>query len=89
MDVMDIFKHSAFRNDIKRAAQQCKSKEEFASRLKSSLMYYFWTKSEWEIIMSPWCGGKDVKEIKVDVYWQVINNWYAFLDYTWENRNKL
>ncbi len=31
-------------------------------------MYYFWSKSEWEILIKLWCGGRDEKEEKVDVY---------------------
>ena len=51
-------------------------------------MYYFWSKCEWEVLISPWVGGND-EEIKVDVAWQIMNNWDVFVDYTWNNRKKL
>lgn len=52
-------------------------------------MYYFWSKCEWEVLISPWVGGNDDEEIKVDVAWQIMNNWDVFVDYTWNNRKKL
>ena len=42
-------------------------------------MYYFWSKCEWEVLISPWVGGND-EEIKVDVAWQIMNNWDVFVD---------
>jgi len=53
------------------------------------MMYYYWSKSEWEIIIGPWCGGNNTKEIKVDVYEQVLNNWDIFLEYVWNERKKI
>lgn len=65
-----------------------KTKDEFAEALRRSLMYYFWSKCEWEVLISPWCGSKKDKAIKVDVYWQVMNNWEIFLDYVWYSKHK-
>ena len=45
------------------------------------LKYYFWSKAEWEVIISPWVGGKiEQCEIKIDVYSQVKINWEAFFN---------
>ena len=52
-------------------------------------MYYFWAKCEWEVLIKPWVGGKGVEDKKVDVCWQIMNNWDAFVDYVWNNRKKL
>lgn len=52
-------------------------------------MYYYWAKCEWEVIISPWIAQHNDNEIKVDVYWQVMNNWDIFLDYVWNNKKKL
>ena len=51
-------------------------------------MYYFWSKAEWEIILSPWCGGRDTKDIKIDVYDQVMNNWDIFVDYVFNSKKR-
>lgn len=83
IETFNIFNHGGFRGDLKRLYKKYQEKEDFARELKRSLMYYFWGKCEWEIIIEPWCGSDRTKEIKVDVYWQVMNNWDRFLDYVW------
>ena len=83
----NIFKHGRFNNDVQKNLKEIKDKDEFANALKSDLMYYFWSKSEYEIIISPWCGGNGTEDIKVDIYRQVMNNWDIFLDYVWNSRN--
>lgn len=82
----NIFKHSSFYKDVEEYLKRYKDKEEFAERLKRSLMYYFWSKSEYEVIISPWCGGRNTEDIKIDVYNQVMNNWDVFLDYVWNSK---
>lgn len=43
---------------------------------------------EWEVVIGPWCGDRGTKEIKVDVYMQVMNNWDIFVDYVWNEGKK-
>ena len=81
--------HGGIRADIVKATKHCKTKEEFADKLRSSLMYYYWSKCEWEIIVGPWCGGRDTKEIKIDVFDQVMYNWEHFLEYVWNERKRI
>lgn len=82
----NIFNHGDFNQDVEKYLKKYKDKEEFADKLKSSLMYYFWSKAEWEVIISPWCGGRNTKDIKIDVYDQVMNNWDIFVDYVWKSK---
>ena len=82
----NIFRHAGLVNDIERYFKKYKDKEEFAKNLRHSLMYYFWSKSEWEILIYPWCGGLNTKEIKIDVYDQVMNNWDIFVDYVYYSK---
>ena len=82
----NIFNHCGFVKDIEKYFKKYKNKDEFAEKLKSSLMYYFWSKAEWEVLISPWCGGRNTKEIKIDVYDQVMNNWDVFVDYVWNSK---
>lgn len=65
------------------------SKDEFAKNLRSELMYYFWSKCEWEVVISPWISSRKNEDMKADVCWQVMNNWDVFLDYVWNNKRKL
>ena len=85
----NVFDHGGIRKDIAKAVKQRKNKEEFAEILRSSLMYYYWSKAEWEVIISPWCGGFNTKDIKVDVFEQVMLNWDLFLEYTWNERKNI
>lgn len=83
--------HGSFVEYIKKHKKKYKdNKEEFANKLRSELMYYFWSKSEWEviitkkdgrIIMTPWCGRKEDIELDVtdneDFDWISFYNWMA------------
>ena len=51
--------------------------------------YCFWSKCEWEVQISPWISSRENEETKIDVCWQVMNNWDVFLDYVWNNKRKL
>ena len=85
--LLNIFKHGRFNKDVQEHLKRCKDKDEFAENLRKELMYNFWCKSEYEVLISPWCFGRDTEEIKVDIYTQVMNNWNVFLDYVWGNKN--
>lgn len=76
--VFNIFSHGGFRTDIQKAAKNCKSKEEFADKIRDSLIYYFRSKCEWEITISPWVGGSKTKNFKLDVFGQIMCNWEVF-----------
>ena len=86
----NIFNHYGFLSDI--GKNKHLSKEEFIDKLKSSLMYYFWSKCEWEVILSDWPPSpkeRGFKQEKVDVYRQVRLNWNVFTEYVWEHRNEI
>ncbi len=89
MRVYNVFDHGGFRDDVAKYIKQRKSREEFSELVRKSLLYYFWSKCEWEILIKPWCGSRDQKEEKVDVYWQVMNNWERFIDYIWSNKKSI
>lgn len=50
----NVFDHGGFRNDVEKHLKKYKDKDEFAEKLKSSLMYYFWSKCEWEVVITSW-----------------------------------
>lgn len=85
----NIFDHGGFRKDICEITKRCKEKDEFAEEVRKSLMYYFWCKCEYEVLISPWPYNPERdKMTKVDVYWQIRNNWDAFIAYVWEHRKE-
>ena len=86
IETFNVFDHGGFRDDVISYLKKCETREEFAENLRRSLFYYFWCKSEWEVVVSPLIGGRDAKDLKIDVYWQVMNNWDIFVDYVWRHK---
>ena len=82
---LNIFDHWRFAEDVQKSLKKFKDKDEFAAKLRSDLIYYFWCKSEYEIVISPWCGSSG-EYIKIDIFDQVMNNWEVFLDYVWNSK---
>jgi hypothetical protein len=89
--VYNLFDHGGFWSCCCKALKKYgDSKEDFLNEIKDSLIYCFWSRSEWEVIISEWPPrdhGKPV-EIKIDVSDQVINNWHIFSEYVWNNRKE-
>lgn len=79
LKTLNIFNHRGFKNAIEEIFKKYYSIEEFKKAVKSELMYYFWSKAEWEIIISDWFG-KQVEK-KIDVYDQVMLNWDRFIEW--------
>lgn len=59
-----------------------KTKEDLNEILKSDAHYYFWSKCEYEMLITSWPSSKNIE--KVDVYQQLELNWPIFLDFFWE-----
>lgn len=79
----NIFDHWKFNEDVQEDLRKYTSREEFAKRLRSNLFYYFCSKCEYEVLVSPWIGDKEKGTIKIDIYDQVMMNWEIFLSYVW------
>lgn len=105
IEVKNLFNISiTFKEDFEALKEQTlngdvATKEEFADKLKSILMYTFWCRREYETAVSDLCwtyiGATDEDKLreydryektvtKVDVYSQVMANWDAFVDYVWK-----
>ena len=55
----NIFNHWAFYGSCIKANKQHKEdKEGFAEEVRQNLMYYFWSKCEWEIVLQHWPSGE-------------------------------
>ena len=85
----NIFNHYGFCQDLKDIIKKIKNKDKFSEKIKRSTMYYFWSKCEYEILITTWIGRKDFKDEKVDVYDQLQLNWDAFINYIWDNKKSL
>lgn len=84
----NIFDHCSFAVAVVRILSTVHSKEEFAKEIRKELQYYFWSKCEYEIIISPWPPRGKPRE-KIDVYEQIVMNWDIFVDYIWNKKDLL
>lgn len=86
----NIFDHARFLDDTKKNSRKnIHDPEAFKEQLRSDLLYYFWSKCEWEILISPWIRADSTKPLKVDAYEQVMLNWDAFFKYVWDHGAEL
>ncbi len=85
----NIFNHGGFRREFCKIVQKHEGKDLFAEELWHCLMYYFWSKCEYEVLIYPWpCSFERDRPRKVDIFGQITCNWTAFVDYVWEHRNE-
>ena len=100
IETYNVFRHYYFVRDLAETLlkiekmdtlSEGKRKEVFTEEAKRWVMYYFWAKCEWEVIISHWppCDNDRFKDKKVDVYDQITQNWDRFIDYIWANRKEL
>lgn len=90
----NIFRHGGFYEDCQRAYKKyghgkTEDREAFLEQVRRGMMFCYWSKCEWEVIINHWPPHSDEEAIKVDVYDQVTMNWDRFADYIWENRKEL
>ena len=74
----ELFYYNIFNNiyvdeELKNIEIDRPSHGEFVRRLASIFMYSFWSKCEYEMIITPWVGGDNVEE-KIDVWDQIYPN---------------
>jgi|GEM_PF-3793135 len=68
-----------FVKSLRDIAMECKTREEFEERLERECVYRYWSKYEWEVVISEFSSREDKAETKVDVYGQLRMNWPAFV----------
>lgn len=81
----NIFWHYTLCKQVAKVARRRGiTKEEFAKELRGWLMYCFWAKAEWEIVVTSWPPREGVEK-KIDVWDQLEMNFDRLLDYMWNN----
>ena len=81
-----------FQNCQKNYKKNKDNREEFFEQMRKDLMYSYWSRCEYEVIISDWppvkpeCSQKSCA-IKVDIYDQVMLNWEPFCDYVWTHKD--
>lgn len=88
--IYNVFSHGGFLKDCREAVRKADGdRVVFEEMIQHDLQYYFWSRCEWEIILTAWPPHSDFDGAKVDVYDQVMLNWNPFIDYLWTNRKEL
>ena len=80
--VSNVFNHVQYKEEVEELLHKCTNMEDFSDKLRSITMYFFWSKCEWETVIHPWIGDEKVSK-KIDVSWQLNNNWSQFVEYVW------
>lgn len=81
----NIFNHGTVKNKvIDLLNNKDIDKTEFAEKVKGYLLYHFWGKCEYEVVITPWIGTAN--DVKIDVYQQISMNYPKFIDYLWSFR---
>ena len=80
--IHNVFNHHGVMEDMKKI-KKIKDYDEFCKKLNSTLMYYYWSKCEWEVLISEFVGKKDSEPKKIDVYDQIMLNKDEFFKYVW------
>lgn len=78
----NIFDHNGFAKDIKKLLKADVSKDEFANQLKRFLMYWFWCKSEHEVVITSWPVYIDKEELdRINTEYEEYNNKWGHYPY--------
>ena len=84
IETYNIFDHYYFKEDCDKAWKKYATDfKSFSKEVRSSMMYYFWSKCEWEVVVSHWPQSERFNDKKIDVYEQVMMNWNVFIVYLW------
>lgn len=68
----DVIPYLVDRYDDAKGKEKPKTLDEYKKFVKDWAMYQWWSRTEYEIVLQSWPGGR--KEEKVDIYWQVMMN---------------
>ena len=91
VETHNVFNHWRFIEYSAKAIKKYKDdKKSLEEQIRRELMYYYWSKYEWEVIVAPFTSTpKEEEEKKLDVYEQVMLNWNIFFEYFWEHRKEI
>ena len=84
----DLFPY--FETFLRELKKKKKTKEEFAKEIRSELMYHFWSRAQYELIVEirendriyllPWCGCSDIEAAAIDVTDDKDFDWKGFAE---------
>lgn len=84
------FSYKYWLKEIKSIKKKCNTKEKFYEELRREVMWRYWSKAEWElivtktadgrVILSPWCGCRNEDESAIDVTDDEDFDWVGFAE---------
>lgn len=78
----NIFNHNGFAKEINELLKENTTKDEFAEQLKWSLRYYFWGKSEYEVVITSWVTYIDREELnRINNEYEEYNDKWGYYPY--------
>lgn len=75
--IWNVFNHASFTEEVKSLPKE--NKETFSKELKYIVMYYFWSKSEYEVVVASWppyisrFESNQIKQNELPRYRQAVN----------------
>lgn len=69
--IFNVFHHGSFTPAVKKLLKMDICKEEFAELLRRQVQYYYWSKTEWECVITdtqPHIGRRELDRILDDCY---------------------
>lgn len=52
--IWDMFQHVSFNDDVSKLLKKKLNRDEFAEKLRSAAAYYFWSRCEYEVVVTSW-----------------------------------
>lgn len=84
----DILK-GHYKDFVKNLKKNCANKEEFSKAMDREMMWMFWSRSEYELILEldennhiwlePWVGCREPENVRIDVTDDTSFDWQGFL----------
>ena len=69
--VFNIFDHYSFMESVRKLLKKPMSKEDFSELLRREVLYYYWSKAEWELVIAdtqPHIDSKELNRLITDCY---------------------
>jgi hypothetical protein len=86
-----------YKDFIKKLKKKCVNKAEFSEAMDREMMYRFWSRAEWELVielsddnriwLNPWVGCREPADIRIDVTDAEDFDWRGFINTQYLHNN--
>lgn len=85
IEIFNVFHSHTFLKGCRKSFKKYKLPEQYdelVESIRSDAMYSFWSKCEYETVITELFGRDSFQAKKIDVYQQLMLNWEPFIEYT-------